>query len=144
MAEVVAFFFFQAEDGIRDYKVTGVQTCALPIYPEGAAELAADALGLGPRGVRPEHDAVAVVGILGLQHARRESRAGELLRHLRRPGLVLRCRHLHVHRSLGPRRIGRRALIGLPARISEPPAIRSTGPPLREHPQVRAASLPAS
>src|SRR2546426_6548656 len=27
------FFFFQAEDGIRDYKVTGVQTCALPIWP---------------------------------------------------------------------------------------------------------------
>src|SRR3989454_7245232 len=26
------FFFFQAEDGIRDYKVTGVQTCALPIW----------------------------------------------------------------------------------------------------------------
>src|SRR5256885_7151434 len=25
------FFFFQAEDGIRDYKVTGAQTCALPI-----------------------------------------------------------------------------------------------------------------
>src|SRR5256885_13058859 len=28
------FFFFQAEDGIRDYKVTGVQTCALPIWEE--------------------------------------------------------------------------------------------------------------
>src|SRR5918996_3148624 len=28
---VSVFFFFQAEDGIRDYKVTGVQTCALPI-----------------------------------------------------------------------------------------------------------------
>src|SRR2546426_3639337 len=28
---MVFFFFFQAEDGIRDYKVTGVQTCALPI-----------------------------------------------------------------------------------------------------------------
>src|SRR5256885_5247823 len=28
------FFFFQAEDGIRDYKVTGVQTCALPISAE--------------------------------------------------------------------------------------------------------------
>src|SRR2546426_3475096 len=28
---VVIIFFFQAEDGIRDYKVTGVQTCALPI-----------------------------------------------------------------------------------------------------------------
>src|SRR5690606_41108506 len=27
------FFFFQAEDGIRDFHVTGVQTCALPIWP---------------------------------------------------------------------------------------------------------------
>src|SRR3712207_2571900 len=27
------FFFFQAEDGIRDIGVTGVQTCALPIFP---------------------------------------------------------------------------------------------------------------
>ena len=27
------FFFFQAEDGIRDIGVTGVQTCALPICP---------------------------------------------------------------------------------------------------------------
>src|SRR2546427_8393050 len=28
----LVFFFFQAEDGIRDLTVTGVQTCALPIY----------------------------------------------------------------------------------------------------------------
>src|SRR5690625_6257927 len=28
----IFFFFFQAEDGIRDGHVTGVQTCALPIY----------------------------------------------------------------------------------------------------------------
>src|SRR2546425_11483899 len=28
------FFFFQAEDGIRDKLVTGVQTCALPICPD--------------------------------------------------------------------------------------------------------------
>src|SRR2546426_7406705 len=34
------FFFFQAEDGIRDYKVTGVQTCALPIYRVLAPSLA--------------------------------------------------------------------------------------------------------
>src|SRR5690606_40263900 len=27
-------FFFQAEDGIRDFHVTGVQTCALPIFPQ--------------------------------------------------------------------------------------------------------------
>src|SRR5690606_8884875 len=32
MSFVVFFFFFQAEDGIRDFHVTGVQTCALPIY----------------------------------------------------------------------------------------------------------------
>src|SRR2546430_13428541 len=31
------FFFFQAEDGIRDLTVTGVQTCALPILREIAA-----------------------------------------------------------------------------------------------------------
>src|SRR5256885_11358874 len=45
----VSFFFFQAEDGIRDYKVTGVQTCALPICGKGqlgAAVDAARALGL--------------------------------------------------------------------------------------------------
>src|SRR5258706_14270244 len=29
---ITFFFFFQAEDGIRDWSVTGVQTCALPIY----------------------------------------------------------------------------------------------------------------
>src|SRR5205085_3905340 len=29
---VFLFFFFQAEDGIRDLTVTGVQTCALPIF----------------------------------------------------------------------------------------------------------------
>src|SRR5699024_11844404 len=31
---VSSYFFFQAEDGIRDRNVTGVQTCALPILPE--------------------------------------------------------------------------------------------------------------
>src|SRR6266511_6039764 len=35
----IIFFFFQAEDGIRDFHVTGVQTCALPIsgVPASAA-----------------------------------------------------------------------------------------------------------
>src|SRR3712207_6860220 len=32
------FFFFQAEDGIRDIGVTGVQTCALPIFLEEPVE----------------------------------------------------------------------------------------------------------
>src|SRR2546430_13400092 len=33
----ILFFFFQAEDGIRDLTVTGVQTCALPIFRSAAA-----------------------------------------------------------------------------------------------------------
>src|SRR5437588_1003295 len=57
---VVVFFFFQAEDGIRDHCVTGVQTCALPISfmksetdrgrqddePPGLAVLVLRAIGL--------------------------------------------------------------------------------------------------
>src|SRR6266404_6456711 len=35
------FCFFQAEDGIRDKLVTGVQTCALPIYPGRCLDVAA-------------------------------------------------------------------------------------------------------
>src|SRR5690606_39936387 len=31
VVDTFLFFFFQAEDGIRDFHVTGVQTCALPI-----------------------------------------------------------------------------------------------------------------
>src|SRR5438309_2686984 len=42
-ADVIFFFFFQAEDGIRDGTVTGVQTCALPIYvAAGHHHVAAD------------------------------------------------------------------------------------------------------
>src|SRR3712207_8138694 len=33
------FFFFQAEDGIRDIGVTGVQTCALPIFQSEDVEI---------------------------------------------------------------------------------------------------------
>ena len=33
------FFFFQAEDGIRDTSVTGVQTCALPISQHKCATI---------------------------------------------------------------------------------------------------------
>src|SRR5207342_2106280 len=34
----IFFFFFQAEDGIRDFHVTGVQTCALPIWRSPSQE----------------------------------------------------------------------------------------------------------
>src|SRR5215510_7439129 len=36
------FFFFQAEDGIRDGHVTGVQTCALPIYVQTFGDIGVD------------------------------------------------------------------------------------------------------
>src|SRR5262249_57114703 len=38
------FFFFQAEDGIRDWSVTGVQTCALPISYQSIVVCAARSL----------------------------------------------------------------------------------------------------
>src|SRR2546426_8072545 len=41
---LLSFFFFQAEDGIRDYKVTGVQTCALPIFRLQRHEVLAEIL----------------------------------------------------------------------------------------------------
>src|SRR6478735_8468381 len=49
------WFFFQAEDGIREYKVTGVQTCALPICQVGQVAAGCDQLAelvLGEQGVR--------------------------------------------------------------------------------------------
>src|SRR6266511_5595924 len=57
------FFFFQAEDGIRDFHVTGVQTCALPIFrglldPELANDVAAD--------VEPEDVARLLLGVGGV------------------------------------------------------------------------------
>src|SRR5207248_8413514 len=45
------FFFFQAEDGIRDRTVTGVQTCALPIFGEVLARMCSAAFGAVLRGV---------------------------------------------------------------------------------------------
>src|SRR2546429_4625437 len=44
----VILFFFQAEDGIRDVAVTGVQTCALPIYTLQRTEYTTRHPDLGP------------------------------------------------------------------------------------------------
>src|SRR2546422_8611080 len=48
----LVFFFFQAEDGIRDVAVTGVQTCALPIWVTDG-RTAFDTSGWGPPGHYP-------------------------------------------------------------------------------------------
>src|SRR5690606_39692090 len=44
-AVVLVAFFFQAEDGIRDFHVTGVQTCALPIWRRTGCRSAPPAAG---------------------------------------------------------------------------------------------------
>src|SRR5690348_14093921 len=86
------FFFFQAEDGIRDGRVTGVQTCAIPIL---TAVYAARAL---------DTDAPCAIKLLrddwddpetGIKLLQREARAGLGVRH---PHLV-RVSHAHVTAS---------------------------------------------
>src|SRR2546422_5443326 len=47
------FFFFQAEDGIRDVAVTGVQTCALPICLSTSSSWAETAAGTTSRTIPP-------------------------------------------------------------------------------------------
>src|SRR5215208_1249190 len=47
------YFFFQAEDGIRDGHVTGVQTCALPIAMGGGGCWAADGSTFAPISTAP-------------------------------------------------------------------------------------------
>src|SRR6266850_4360738 len=61
------FFFFQAEDGIRDYKVTGVQTCALPISHE-ARDLWSRLAGPGHAGLKLAA-ALAAAAVLFLSFA---------------------------------------------------------------------------
>src|SRR5690606_40297143 len=69
------FFFFQAEDGIRDFHVTGVQTCALPIC---------HGLGVERQARRREHVFVNRLGKVGIEqptpdlaHERRVTRSEE-------------------------------------------------------------------
>src|SRR5690606_39959893 len=49
-------FFFQAEDGIRDFHVTGVQTCALPIFTNNLLLKAGEVVlaGTGVKAAIPE------------------------------------------------------------------------------------------
>src|SRR6266540_3368232 len=72
------FFFFQAEDGIRDRDVTGVQTCALPILlygrPEGRRHPTCFTAGLKAGTTEMPMTRVGLVAKTGLQAA-----AGALL-----------------------------------------------------------------
>src|SRR5688500_20351294 len=55
MSAYVVFLFFPAEDGIRDYKVTGVQTCALPISRLEERRVVQGAVELVEPAVRRQH-----------------------------------------------------------------------------------------
>src|SRR5262249_59762941 len=53
VSSIVFFFFFQAEDGIRDWSVTGVQTCALPISDAAGRVVQPNGPGVSPSRRRP-------------------------------------------------------------------------------------------
>src|SRR5260370_16579169 len=75
-ADGIWFFFFQAEDGIRDSSVTGVQTCALPIFPPAATRSRSSKSG-SKRADEELRDRVAAGGIereAGEEAARSEER----------------------------------------------------------------------
>src|SRR5690606_40346373 len=63
-------FFFQAEDGIRDFHVTGVQTCALPISGKHGVLLRHDGINRGAGGfmtfeINPGDIQIFWVGVTG-------------------------------------------------------------------------------
>src|SRR5271165_5801850 len=70
MPGLVGFFFFQAEDGIRDFHVTGVQTYALPISSATSGP-SREAPRRGQRWPRPPQ----IVGLL--PHRSEERRVGK-------------------------------------------------------------------
>src|SRR5438046_5467835 len=69
---VCFFFFFQAEDGIRDWSVTGIQTCALPIWP---AKVAPSSRGRVGRGRHPPYRSLRIQ--LGMRVESEERRVGK-------------------------------------------------------------------
>src|SRR5690606_39770467 len=75
-------FFFQAEDGIRDFHVTGVQTCALPILERNLRALHA-----------PWGDKLKRLAAYAFQHADKEIGADDLLHVLGSSALevLVRC-----------------------------------------------------
>src|SRR5690606_27174600 len=109
---VVFLFFFQAEDGIRDFHVTGLQTCALPIW----------------RPVRTRHrTARSQPGPAAVLEARRPLRRARhgAARAVQRPhGLVLPGAAARYGAGRRPAAARRAPVPGLAAAAAQPPAVR--------------------
>src|SRR3989454_6718663 len=89
------FFFFQAEDGIRDYKVTGVQTCALPISRPAV-----------PRVHHPdqvtEQMGLSIIGVLPHVRDRRAGPDDQQVAHAIEAMRSIRLSLTHAHGAAGP------------------------------------------
>src|SRR5690606_40292888 len=80
--KLTSVFFFQAEDGIRDFHVTGVQTCALPILPPMLPRTPTapmrNATRMSPTPRRcSDHDATTAVGRTTKSDRSEERRVGK-------------------------------------------------------------------
>src|SRR5256885_10142171 len=111
--DCIFFFFFQAEDGIRDYKVTGVQTCALPICRCGTEIVNLDDPA-GRRLIRPTTVTYSAAG-----DPEADWRAVEITGGGDAPRFV----------AVGPDGIGVAAAVALPRRHNVAHALLALAPP---------------
>src|SRR5256886_15656854 len=132
------FFFFQAEDGIRDLTVTGVQTCALPICKLRVHQ-ACDLLAISEqrhRQLRAQMLQAAVAGV-GDQPSGRPARAPESAE-----VVALRQQVVQLQRELQAARVYEEIALVLPQvdLTLSPAEVRPAAPP----PAPRAGAAPAS
>src|SRR5205807_5114257 len=80
----ICIFFFQAEDGIRDYKVTGVQTCALPILTGDKSLLTSYEDKIRPTVTFVDNRKSLIIGNKNFQHENTTIEAVQLVEGLRR------------------------------------------------------------
>src|SRR6266478_6955678 len=124
MVLIFFFFFLQAEDGIRDLTVTGVQTCALPISPRQTAP-AADADDVFPaarrRFCRP---------LRAAEYALAPGRLSRTRRPLHLHGLRARCL-TRLPSALAAQSLSLRAYSGYHVLLSRPAGHRGAPHPER-------------
>src|SRR5262249_58626282 len=129
------FFFFQAEDGIRDWSVTGVQTCALPISLPSSPRSARRGAKARIQGTRPAGPHLADLALLPVVPAGSDQRRPA--EQLSRRHAADRLRQRQRHRQ-GRREAGREAAAVGAVRLWQAPA--GLAVPRRGHPDKYAGS----